>query len=129
MPIWNLPKKAGDIEEVKAAIATVPAGAVGFARVNIKVKDILPMEQKIEIESLMKEYEGLKLCTVNVVHEGSSSPKALKTYTPDELKQHVDPIQIAKDYYEASHDGESLPEELVDILKGIISEVENNQED
>ena len=129
MPIWNLPKKAGDIEEVKAAIAAVPAGAVGYARVNIKVKEILPMEQKIEIESLMKEHEDLKLCTVNVVHEGSSSPKALKTYTPDELKQHVDPIQIAKDYYEASHDGESLPEELVDILKGIISEVENNQED
>ena len=129
MPIWNLPKKAGDIEEVKAAIAAVPAGAVGYARVNIKVKEILPMEQKIEIESLMKEHEDLKLCTVNVVHEGSSSPKALKTYTPDELKQHVDPIQIAKDYYEASHDGESLPEVLVDILKGIISEVENNQED
>ena len=129
MPIWNLPKKAGSFEEAKAAISAVPAGAVGYARVNIMVKDILPMEQKIEIESLMKEHEGLKLCTINVVHEGSSSTKSLRTYTPDELKQQVDPVQIAKDYYEASHDGESLPEELVDILRSIISEVENNQED
>ena len=87
------------------------------------------MEQKIEIESLMKEHEGLKLCTINVVHEGSSSTKSLRTFTPDELKQQVDPVQIAKDYYEASHDGESLPEELVGILRSIISEVEHNQED
>lgn len=129
MPIWNLPEKAGDLEEVKAAISAIPAGAVGYARVNVKTKDILPMEQKIEIESLMKEHEGVKLCTINVVHEGVSAPKSLKTYTPDELKQQVDPVQIAKDYYEASHDGESLPEELVEILRSIISEVENNQED
>jgi len=129
MPIWNLPKKAGNFEEAKAAISAVPIEAVGYARVNIMVKDILPMEQKIEIESLMKERKGLKLCTINVVHEGPSSPKSLRTYTPDELKQQVDPVQIAKDYYKASHDGESLSEELVDILRSIISEVENNQED
>lgn len=129
MPIWNLPKKAGHLNEVKVAISAIPAGATGYARVNIKVKDILPMEEKIEIESLMKEHEGVKLCTINVVREGSSAPKSLKTYTPDELKQNVDPIQIAKDYYEASHNGESLPEDLVSILESIVKEVENNQED
>ena len=129
MPVWNLPKKAGSFEEAKAAISAIPAGAVGYARVNILVKDILPMEQKIAFESLMKEHEGLKLCTINVVHEGSTVTKSLRTYTPDELKQQVDPLQIAKDYYEASHNGESLSEELVYILKSIISEVENNRED
>lgn len=129
MPIWNLPQKAGELDEVKDAIAAIPAGAVGYARVNVKVKDILPMEQKIEIENLMKEHGGIRLCTINVVRDGSSAPKSLKTYTPDEFKKNVDPIQIAKDYYEASHNGESLSDELVDILKGIIAEVENNQED
>lgn len=129
MPIWNLPKKAGDLEEVKAAIAAIPAGEKGYARVNIKVKDILSMEQKIEIEALMKEHEGIRLCTINVVREGSSAPRELKTYTPDELKQSVDAVAIAKEYYAASHNGEELPEELVKILESIVKEVENNQED
>lgn len=129
MPIWNLPKKAGNFEDAKASISAVPAGAVGYARVNILVKDILPMEQKIAIESLMKEHEGLRLCTINVVHEGASATKSLKTYTPDELRQQVDPMQIARDYYEASHDGEAMPEELMDILRSIIHEVEDNRED
>jgi exonuclease SbcD len=48
MPIWNLPKKAGTLDEAKAAIAAIPAGEKGYARVNIKTKDILPMEQKVE---------------------------------------------------------------------------------
>ena len=128
MPIWNLPKKAGTLDEVKAAIAAIPAGEKGYARVNIKVKDILPMEQKIEIEALMKEHEGIKLCNINVEREGGSAPKELKTYTPDELKQSVDAVLIAQEYYSASHNGEELPEELVKILESIVSEVENKQE-
>ena len=129
MPIWNLPKKAGTFDEVKAAIVAISPGEKGYARVNIKAKDILPMEQKIEIEALMKEHKGIKLCTVNVVREGDSAPKELKTYTPDELKQSVDAVLIAKEYYSASHNGEDLPEELVKILESIVSEIENEQED
>ena len=129
MPIWNLPQQAGTLDEVRAAISNIPAGEEGYARVNIKVKDILPMEQKIEIEALMKEHEGLKLCNINVVREGDSAPRELKTYTPDELKQSVDAVLIAKEYYSASHNGEDLPEELVKILKSIVSEIENNRED
>lgn len=129
LPIWNLPKKAGTIDEVKAAIAAIPAGAKGYARVNIKAKDILPMEQKIEIEALMKEHEGIRLCNINVIREVDSAPKELKTYTPDELKQSVDAVMIAKEYYSASHNGEELPEELVKILESIVNEVENYQED
>ena len=128
MPIWNLPGEAGTLDEAKAAIAAIPAGAKGFARVNIKVKDILPMEQKIEIEALMKEHQGIRLCNINVVREGGSAPKELKTYTPDELKQSVDAVLIAKEYYSASHNGEELPENLVNILESIVSEVENKQE-
>lgn len=129
MPIWNLPKKAGTLDEVKAAIAAIPAEEKGYARVNIKAKDILPMEQKIEIEALMKEHKGIKLCTVNVVREGDSTPRELKTYTPDELKQSVDAVLIAKEYYSASHNGEDLPEELVKILENIVNEIENEKED
>ena len=129
MPIWNLPGKAGTFDEVKSAIAAIPAGEKGYARVNIKVKDILPMEQKVEIEALMKEHKGIRLCNINVVREGVQAPKALKTYTPDELKQSVDAVLIAKEYYSASHDGEELPEELVKILESIVREVENKPED
>lgn len=129
MPIWNLPKKAGTLEEVKEAIAAIPAGEKGYARVNIKAKDILPMEQKLEIEALMKEHEGIRFCNINVVRDGGSVPRELKTYTPDELKQSVDAVMIAKEYYSASHNGEELPEELVKILESIVSEIENNQED
>ena len=129
MPIWNLPKQAGTLEEVEAAIAAIPAGEKGYARVNIKAKDILPMEQKLEIEALMKEHEGIRFCNINVVRDGGSVPRELKTYTPDELKQSVDAVMIAKEYYSASHNGEELPEELVKILESIVSEIENNQED
>lgn len=129
MPIWNLPKKPGTADEVKAAISAIPAGEKGYARVNIKVKDILPLEQKIEMEALMKEHEGIKLCNINVVREGGSAPRELKTYTPDELKQSVDAVMIAREYYSASHNGENLPEELVKILESIVREVENKQEE
>ena len=129
MPIWNLPREAGTFDEVKAAIAAIPAGAKGYARVNIKTKDILPMDQKIEIEALMKEHKGIKMCNINPVREGGSAPRELKTYTPDELKQSVDAVMIAKDYYSASHNGDELPEELVRILEGIVREVESKQED
>ena len=129
MPIYNLPKKAGDLDEVKAAIAALPAGAEGYARVNIKVTDILPMETKVEIESLMKAHEGVKLCNINLDRGVSDGPKVLKAYTPDELKQSVDPVQIAKDYYEAGHNGEPLPAELVEILSAIVKEVENSEEE
>ena len=129
MPIWNLPREAGTFEEVKAAIAAIPAGAKGYARVNIKTKDILPMDQKIEIEALMKEHKGIRMCNINLVREGGSAPRELKTYTPDELKQSVDAVMIAKDYYSASHNGDELPEELVRILEGIVREVESKQED
>ena len=127
MPIWNLPAKAGDLDEVKTAIAALPAGAKGYARVNIKVKDILPMDQKIEIENLLKEHEGVRLCTINVVRKGTSAPRELKTYTPDELRQSVDAVMIAKEYYSASHNGEELPEDLVKLLESIVKEVENSQ--
>lgn len=129
MPIWNLPREAGTFDEVKAAIAAIPAGAKGYARVNIKTKDILPMDQKIEIEALMKEHKGIRMCNINLVREGGSAPRELKTYTPDELKQSVDAVMIAKDYYSASHNGDELPEELVRILEGIVREVESKQED
>lgn len=129
MPIWNLPRKAGSFEEVKEAIAAIPAGAKGYARVNIKTKGIFPMAQKVEIESLMKEHKGIKLCNFNLVHDEGSVPKELKTYTPDELKQTVNPVIIAKEYYSASHNGEDLPDELVKILESIVREVENNKED
>ena len=129
MPIWNLPKKAGTLDDVKAAIAAIPAGEKGYARVNIKTKDILPMEQKIEIEALMKEHEGIRLCNINVVREGGSAPRELKNYTPDELKQSVDAVMIAKEYYSASHDGAELPEDLVKILESIVREVEKDKED
>ena len=129
MPIWNLPREAGTFDEVKAAIAAIPAGAKGYARVNIKTKDILPMDQKIEIEALMKEHKGIRMCNINPVREGGSAPRELKTYTPDELKQSVDAVMIAKDYYSASHNGDELPEELVRILEGIVREVESKQED
>lgn len=129
MPIWNLPREAGTFDEVKAAIAAIPAGAKGYARVNIKTKDILPMDQKIEIEALMKEHKGIKMCNINLVRESGSAPRELKTYTPDELKQSVDAVMIAKDYYSASHNGDELPEELVRILEGIVREVESKQED
>lgn len=125
MPIWNLPREAGTFDEVKAAIAAIPAGAKGYARVNIKTKDILPMDQKIEIEALMKEHKGIRMCNINPVREGGSAPRELKTYTPDELKQSVDAVMIAKDYYSASHNGDELPEELVRILEGIVREVES----
>lgn len=129
MPIWNLPREAGTFDEVKAAIAAIPAGAKGYARVNIKTKDIFPMDQKIEIEALMKEHKGIRMCNINLVREGGSAPRELKTYTPDELKQSVDAVMIAKDYYSASHNGDELPEELVRILEGIVREVESKQED
>ena len=128
MPIWNLPRKAGSFYEVKAAIAAIPAGEKGYARVNIRTKGIVPMEQKIEIESLMKEHEGIRLCCFNMVRDEGAVPKELKTYTPDELKQSVDAVKIAKEYYSASHNGEELPEELVKILESIVSEIENDQE-
>ena len=72
--------------------------------------------------------KGIRLCNINVVREGGSAPKELKTYTPDELKQSVDAVMIAKEYYSASHNGEELPENLVKILESIVSEVENKQE-
>lgn len=129
MPIWNLPAKAGSLEDVKKAIDAIPAGAEGYARVNIIVDNILPMETKVEIESMMKAHEGVKLCTINIDRSTGKEPRALKTYTPDELRRTVDPVQIAKEYYAAGHDGQSMPEDLVKILEEIINEVENNTEE
>ena len=129
MPIWNLPAKAGSLEDVKKAIEAIPAGAEGYARVNIIVDNILPMETKVEIESMMKAHEGVKLCTINIDRRTGKEPRALKTYTPDELRRTVDPVQIAKEYYAAGHDGQSMPEDLVKILEEIINEVENNTEE
>ena len=129
MPIWNLPAKAGSLEEVKKAICAIPAGAEGYARINILVDDILPMATKVEIEGMMKAHEGVKLCTINISRSTCKEPRTLKSYTPDELRQTVDPIKIAKDYYAAGHDGQSMPEDLVEILEAIIKEVENGKEE
>ncbi len=128
MPIWNLPEKAGDLEDALTAIRAIPSGARGYARVNIKARDILPMEQKIRIESLMKEHEGIKFCTVNVVREDAATRSTLRSYTPEELRRTVDAVQIAKEYYSACHNGEPLPERLVRIIESIANEVENGQQ-
>lgn len=128
MPIYNLPKKAGDLVDVLAAIDALPAGAEGYARVNIKVDNILPMEDRLAIESRMSSHPGVRLCTINLSRAMSSAATGLKTYTPDELKQSVDPIQIAKDYYEATHNGEAMSGTLISILEKIVKEVENESE-
>ncbi len=131
MPLYNLPKKAGNLEDVLAAIDAIPAGARGYARVNIKVDSILPMEEKLEIESRMSGHTGVRLCTFNLSRDISSTAKGLKTYTPEELKRSVDPVRIARDYYAATHNGEEMGDTLISILEGIVREVEdkNGQEE
>lgn len=123
--LYNLPAEAGSFEDAKAAISALPQDAEGYARINIRVKDILPSAQRMELEAMMREHPGVVLCTISTVRS-VSAPTELRTYTPDELKQVVDPVQIARDYYAARHDGEQMDDALLKILEEVVAEVEKS---
>ena len=125
VPIHTIPEKGGDINEIQERIASLP-NEKSYIRIKLKVKDVIPMNERLLIENSFSEKEAI-LCEIQPIRETSGdSPQ--RSIAIEEIK-HISPFEIAMDYYQ-QHFGRTMDEELQQMLHESIETVEkehNNQ--
>jgi exonuclease SbcD len=123
VPIVTIPKNGESIENIIEEIDTLPKGK-SYVRVKLKVKDVIPMSERTQIESRFAGLEAI-LCELLPVREVTAGAKEQLTLATEEFKQ-LTPMEIAKDYYHKQF-GSEMDEELCSMLAECIEAVNNAQ--
>ena len=123
VPIVTIPKNGESIEDIIEEIDTLPKGK-SYVRVKLKVKDVIPMSERTQIESRFAGLEAI-LCELMPVREVTAGAKEQLTLATEEFKQ-LTPMEIAKDYYHRQF-GSEMDEELCSMLAECIEAVNNAQ--
>ena len=123
VPIVTIPKNGESIENIIEEIDALPKGK-SYVRVKLKVKDVIPMSERTQIESRFAGLEAI-LCELLPVREVTAGAKEQLTLATEEFKQ-LTPMEIAKDYYHRQF-GSEMDEELCTMLAECIEAVNNAQ--
>lgn len=123
VPIVTIPKNEESIENIIEEIGALPKGK-SYVRVKLKVKDVIPMSERTQIESRFAGLEAI-LCELLPVREVTAGAKEQLTLATEEFKQ-LTPMEIAKDYYHRQF-GSEMGEELCSMLAECIEAVNNAQ--
>lgn len=121
VPIFTIPKNGEGIEKILEEIESLPKGK-SYVRVKLKVKDVVPMSERTQIESRFTDLEAI-LCELQPVREASEKAKKQFALATEEFKQ-LTPMDIAKDYYQRQF-GSEMDEELCSMLTECIEGVNN----
>ena len=122
VPIYTIPEKGGNIEEVMEAAAALPQEKA-FIRVRLKVKDVVPMHDRERIENFFAGHIAT-LCELQPMREITENTLQ-KNMAIEEIKN-ISPLEIAEDYYR-QHFGGEMEEELLQMLRESIEAVEKEQ--
>ena len=123
MPIITIPKSGEGIESIIEEIDSLPKGK-SYVRVKLKVKDVVPMSERAQIESRFTGLEAI-LCELQPVREATAQAKRQTALATEEFKQ-LTPMEIAQDYYRRQY-GCEMDEELCSMLTECIEAVNNVQ--
>ncbi len=119
LPVFTVPADGGDADEVVQAIKSLPRGRA-YLRARLKVKDVVPMQDRVAIETAVADTE-LLLCEVQPVRESKRSMPGVNVAV-EEIKQ-ISPLDIALDYYKVRFGGE-MDDELKEMLMQSIDKTE-----
>ncbi len=122
VPIHTIPKNGGTIEEIMAAIASLPMKK-SYIRVKLKVKDVIPLNERVAIENSFSEHQAL-LCEIQPIRETCNVSRPANIAI-EEIKN-ISPFEIAMDYY-SQHFGTNMDAELQQLLQESIETVEKEQ--
>ena len=91
-----------------------------YIRIRLKVKDVVPMNERLLIENFFLEHQAI-LCEIQPIREATVciQPKSIAV---EEIKN-ISPLDIATDYYQ-QHFGGNMDEELLNMLRESIDKVE-----
>ena len=123
VPIVTIPKNGESIENIIEEIDALPKGK-SYVRVKLKVKDVIPMSERTQIESRFAGLEAI-LCELLPVRDVTAGTKEQLALATEEFKQ-LTPMEIAKDYYHKQF-GSEMDEELCSMLAECIEAVNNAQ--
>ena len=110
----TLPEEAKPFEEVLEEIRKIPDEKEGFLRLNILVKDSLQVDAEQRIYEVLKD-KKMKFCLFDIHRPEDESRKAQVVFTVEQIRT-LDPLDLAKSYYERKHKTE-MPEELVALFE------------
>lgn len=120
VPIYTVPADGGSMDEAVQAIKALPDGRA-YLRVRLKVKDVIPMQERAAIEAAVAGTE-LLLCEIQPLREGQRRTQGAAVAV-EEIKQ-ISPLDIALDYYRTRFENE-MDDELRDMLLQSIEQAEN----
>ena len=124
MPIYTVPAEGGDVAEAVQAIAQLPAGRA-YLRVRLKVKDVIPMPDRVAIEEAVAP-TGLMLCEIQPVRE-KNRQTAAGARAVEEIR-HISPMDVALEYYRMRFESD-MDDELKDMLQQCIDQAEKKKEE
>lgn len=119
IPVKTIPEKGGTIDEIMDIIKSLPQEKC-YIRIRLKVKDVVPMNERLLIENFFLEHQAI-LCEIQPIREATVciQPKSIAV---EEIKN-ISPLDIATDYYQ-QHFGGNMDEELLNMLRESIDKVE-----
>ena len=124
VPIYTVPAEGGDVTEAVQAIAQLPAGKA-YLRVRLKVKDVVPMPDRVAIEEAAAR-TGLMLCEIQPVRE-KNRQTAAGARAVEEIR-HISPMDVALEYYRMRFESD-MDDELKDMLQKCIDQAEKKKEE
>lgn len=123
IPLVTMPKTAADFEDVLSLIADLPSDRKMYVRLNVKLKDVPPINAREQAAMLMKDKQA-RFCTIKWERENPSGEEAVSiNYEVDEM-QTVSPLEIAKQYYQSTYK-QPLSQHYIDMIDFVINEVGN----
>ena len=123
VPVYTVPQEAGGVDEALEAIKNLPAGRA-YLRVKLRVRDVVPMQERMAIQSAVAETQHL-LCDIQPVREGRAT-EASGSFAVEEIR-HISPLDVALDYYSMRFGGE-MDDELKGMLEQCIEKAEKEDE-
>lgn len=125
IPLYTIPKNGGNIDEVLKCISELPDEKT-YVRVRLNVKDVVPMQERISIESAFKQTKAC-FCELQPIRDFIEE-KRQTVFFSDEM-HNISPMEIASDFYRQRF-GCEMDKELSDLLSESIRMAEKeNKED
>ena len=124
-PLKTFPKEAQPFEEVLKELALFPDDEKAYLRLHVKLEDV-PPQHALERAAEAVRNKKCRFCCFKWVYPEERSVKVRSFEDVEQIKSRS-PLDIAELYYENKF-GQPLSDDLKDMLKTVISEVQEHND-
>ncbi|MDD4848766.1 MAG: exonuclease SbcCD subunit D [Bacteroidales bacterium] len=122
---FEIPQNAMPLEDALNALQQFNDTTLGYVRINVLVKDFVPVDAQLRIQEIMQLKKNLRYCNLNQIREKTTVTNERQKLNTQEIKT-MNPLELAKIFYQEKY-GDQINADEERLLSEVIDNVKNEE--